>query len=56
VDQDFNITFTFHDHQPSDVPEATHKLNSDDAVTQCFIANRKSYKPDGPPYPVPEPE
>jgi hypothetical protein len=30
--------------------------SSDDAVTQCFIANRNSYQPEGPSCPVPEPK
>ncbi len=56
VDPDGHIIFTFHDVQLSDVPAATRKLYGDDAVTQCFIANRNSYQPDGPSCPIPEPK
>ena len=48
VDPTGHVTFTFHDVQISDVPAATRKLYGEDAVTQCFIANRSSYQPKGP--------
>ena len=48
VDSSGHVTFTFHDVQLSDVPAATRKLYGEDAVTQCFIANRSSYQPEGP--------
>jgi hypothetical protein len=52
VAADGHVSFAFQDVQISDVPAATRKLYGDDAVTQCFIANRSSYSPDGPTCPV----
>ncbi len=54
VDPSGHVTFTFHDVQLADVPAATRKLYGEDTVTQCFIANRSSYRPEGPVCPASE--